>query len=137
MPDKESLIPGDWFKKADADLQTVEILLTQSGDTEIAALHIQQAIEKYLKGCLLAKGWKLKKTHDLPELLDEAVKFLPKLEKFRSLCEEMTVFYFEARYPFFKEGPTAKEVKRFLKNAKQMIEVIQREVELADRSRRK
>lgn len=114
MPDKESSIPIDWFSKADADLNTVEILLAQSGDTEIAATHIQQAIEKYLKGYLLAKGWKLKKTHDLPELLDEAVKYYPGLEKIRSLCEETTVFYFEARYPFFKEGPTTQEVNEFL-----------------------
>ncbi|UCD85485.1 MAG: HEPN domain-containing protein [Deltaproteobacteria bacterium] len=124
MPDKESSIPADWFRKADADLQTVEILLAQSGDTEIASTHIQQAIEKYLKGHLLVKGWKLRKTHDLPELLDEAVKYCQELEKFRSLCEETTVFYFEARYPFFKEGPTAKEVKGYLIQAKEMAKVI-------------
>ena len=61
MRDKESLIPVDWFRKADADLKTVDILLAQGGDTEISAMHVQQAIEKYLKGYLLAKGWKLKK----------------------------------------------------------------------------
>lgn len=124
MPDKESLIPTDWFKKAEADIRTVEILIAQKGDTEIAAMHIQQAIEKYIKGYLLAKGWKLKKTHDLPELLDEAVKYSPSLEKFRDLCEEATVFYFEARYPFFKEGPAVEEVSEFLTQAKEMVKVI-------------
>ncbi len=128
MPDKESLIPTDWFKKAGSDIRTVEILIAQKGDTEIAAMHIQQAIEKYIKGYLLAKGWKLKKTHDLPELLDEAVKYSSLLEKFRDLCEEATVFYFEARYPFFKEGPTVEEVSEFLMQAKEMVKVILEEI---------
>ncbi len=75
-------------------------------------------VEKYLKGFLMTKGWELKKTHDLPQLLDEAVKHAPKLEKFRSLCEETTVFYFEARYPFFKEGPKAQEVNQYLTHTK-------------------
>jgi HEPN domain-containing protein len=128
MPDKESLIPFDWFNKGNADLQTVEILLSQGGDTEIAAMHIQQTVEKYLKGFLLAKGWELKKTHDLPQLLDEAVKHAPELEKFRSLCEEITVFYFEARYPFFKEGPTAQEVNQYLTHTKEFIKTILEEI---------
>lgn len=128
MPGKESLIPIDWFRKADADLRTVEILLAQGGDTEIAAMHIQQAMEKYLKGYLLAKGWKLRKTHDLPELLDEAMRYSPKLDKFRSLCEEATVFYFEARYPFFKEGPTPQEVNEFLMQTKEMVKAILEEI---------
>lgn len=124
MRDKESLIPVDWFRKADADIKTVEILLSQGGDTEISAMHVQQAIEKYLKGYLLAEGWKLRKTHDLPELLDEAVRYSPGLEEFRSLCEGATVFYFEAKYPFFKDKPTAEEVNELLIRVKEMVKLI-------------
>lgn len=92
MPDKESSIPKDWFKKGEVDLQTVEILLAHGGDLEIAAMHVQQAIEKFLKGHLLSKGWKLKKTHDLVELLDYAVEYNSELNDFRRLCEESTAF---------------------------------------------
>ncbi|MHA1263183.1 MAG: hypothetical protein ACTSSA_14060 [Candidatus Freyarchaeota archaeon] len=32
MQDEESRLPQDWFKKAEADIQTVEILLTHGVD---------------------------------------------------------------------------------------------------------
>ncbi len=73
---------------------------------------------------MLAKGWKLKKIHDLPELLDEAVRYSPGLEEFRSLCEEATVFYFEAKYPFFKDKPAAEEVNELLIRVKEMVKLI-------------
>ena len=55
---KESILPKDWFKKGEIDLESAKILLA-AGTLETAAFHIQQAIEKYLKGYLLGKGWKL------------------------------------------------------------------------------
>lgn len=56
MKDKESRLPQDWFRKGEADIRTAEILLNHGGDPEIAASHLQQALEKYLKGYLLSKG---------------------------------------------------------------------------------
>jgi len=80
-------------------------------------MHIQQAIEKYLKGYLLSGGWTLERIHDLPTLLDEAVKHFPKLEAYRALCEEVTAFYFEACYPFPVVPPTREEVEMLLRRA--------------------
>jgi len=80
MQDKESLVPRDWFQKGNADIKTVEILLAHDGDMEIAAMHIQQAIEKYFKGYLLSQGWELKRTHDLVELLDYVIEYDSKFE---------------------------------------------------------
>ena len=124
MQDKESLLPHDWFQKGNADIKTVEILLAHHGDMEIAAMHTQQAIEKYFKGYLLSRGWKLKRTHDLVELLDYVIEYDSKFEKYRSFCEETTAFYFEARYPFFQEGLTKEEVGGLLKQAKEIIKTI-------------
>ena len=64
---------------------------------EDAAFHLQQTVEKYLKGYLLSRGWPLKRVHDLEYLLDEAIKFQPELEEFRSLCQELTGNYFIER----------------------------------------
>jgi HEPN domain-containing protein len=83
MPGKESLAPQDWFRKADADIQTVEILLSHGGNMEVAAMHIQQTVEKYLKGYLLSTGWELDRIHDLPALLDEAVARSNAFEQYR------------------------------------------------------
>ena len=56
MPGNESLHPKDWAVKGDSDLNAVEILL-KAQNLDVAAFHIQQAIEKYLKGYLL-RSWK-------------------------------------------------------------------------------
>jgi hypothetical protein len=41
MPHKESLYPQDWFAKARQDVRTVEILLREAGDAEVAGFHLQ------------------------------------------------------------------------------------------------
>ena len=86
---KESILLLDWFKKAEVDLKSAKILLDNE-TLETAAFHIQQAVEKYLKGYLLGKGWKLIRTHDLIGLLNEAVAYQSHLEAFRELCVRTT-----------------------------------------------
>lgn len=126
--DKESSLAKDWFGKGEADLETVKILLEHEGDLGIAASHLQQALEKYMKGYLIGKGWELKRTHDLAELLDHLVEFNPQLEKFREMCEEFTAFYFELRYPLFKEEPQKEEIEDALKKAKDLIREIKEDI---------
>ncbi len=59
MKKRESPLPRDWFHKAGLDMRRSEILLAND-DAEGAAFHLQQALEKYLKGlvcgCYLAKA---------------------------------------------------------------------------------
>lgn len=124
MPGKESLLPHNWFRKANADVQTVEILLSHGGNMEVAAMHIQQTVEKYLKGFLLSTGWKLDRIHDLPALLDEAVTRSAAFEQFREFCETVNAFYFEARYPFLVEPPPEEEVRSFLEQTQQFIKFV-------------
>lgn len=121
MQKGESLYALDWFKKADLDLAAVETLLNEK-QLEMAAFHVQQAIEKYLKGYLLSKGWKMRRIHDLEELLNEALEYNPALEQFRSLCEMATEFYIEERYPFLISSElTLKELKKILVETKELI----------------
>jgi HEPN domain-containing protein len=37
--------PQDWFAKARQDVRTVEILLREGGDAEVAGFHLSQAVE--------------------------------------------------------------------------------------------
>jgi HEPN domain-containing protein len=114
MPDKkESLYPPDWIKKAKRDLERVKDRL-EGSDIEDAAFHLQQALEKFLKAYLLLKGWKLKRIHDLEELLDEAIKHNPKFERFRKTCQKITGYYLIDRYPFITEAPSLKEIQTAL-----------------------
>jgi len=103
--------PQDWLKTAEADLRRVGRRL-QEHDTEDAAVHLQQALEKFLKGYLLARGWSLKKIHDLEALLDDAVKHDPALERYRPLVAVVTGYYLPARYPSIGRSPTRAEVSK-------------------------
>ena len=126
MQREESLYSQDWFAKAQKDLRTVEILLREQGDAEVAGFHLQQAAEKYLKGYLLSRGWQLQRTHNLEALLNEAIRLEPRLERFRNLCEEATDLYTLERYPFFDSlGVTSEDVSRLLAQLRQLIEQIE------------
>ncbi len=99
MPHEESRYPRDWFSIGDKELQRARALL-KNNDLDGAGFNIQQAVEKYLKGYLLTKGWKLKRLHDLEVLLNEAVVHDPSFEGFREACQKITDYYVEGRYPF-------------------------------------
>lgn len=105
MVGKEADYPRAWITKADADLRAAEKLLINQ-EFSTAAFHIQQAIEKYLKGCLLYCGWSLRRLHDLETLLNEAVTHVPTLEQFRELCAVATEYYIAERYPYEDTTPT-------------------------------
>lgn len=120
---EDSSQTSGWLEKADIDLRRVHLRI-EDGDKEDAAFHLQQAIEKYLKAFLLAKGWQLRKVHDLEVLLDEAIKYAPRLEKFRNVCAEVTGYYMVERYPSFVEGPSIREISAGLKKAGELARMI-------------
>jgi len=120
---KESRYWKDWLDRADKDLQRVKKRL-ENGDTEDAAFHLQQAVEKYLKGYLLSKGWKFKPVHNLERLLDEVIEFDYKFEQFREVCQRINPYYIEERYPFFLPKPDKEEVAKSLRAAKELVKRI-------------
>lgn len=122
-PQADSRDPTDWFRKAQRDLERVPLRLQES-DCEDAAFHLQQALEKYLKGFLITRGWRLKRTHNLSLLLDEAGTFLPTLEQYRLLCQELSAFYVEERYPLSMEPPTCGELEPLLQQATQLARLL-------------
>jgi HEPN domain-containing protein len=126
MPDKESSLPEDWFKKGDDDKQAAGILLEHGGKSSVAVFLIQQMLEKYMKGFLLSKGWKLKRTHDLEELLDEMAEFDESFEEFREFSQKATAFYFLERYPFFSEELTIEEVENIYIESLKLIDKIKK-----------
>ena len=124
---KESRYWKDWLDKAAEDLQRVEKRL-EIGDIEDAAFHLQQAIEKYLKGFLLSKGWKFKPIHDLERLLDDIVQFDSYFERFRGICEEVDFYYTEEGYPLFVSEPIKEGVAGDLETAKELVKRILEEM---------
>lgn len=95
--DREALL-AEWLEAARRDWRRVK-RRTDEGDTEDAAFHLQQALEKFLKGFLIGRGWELRKLHTLPALLDEAARDHVALDSFRDVCERVSEYYLLERYP--------------------------------------
>lgn len=71
---------------------------------------------------LLQHDWKLRKTHELDALLDEAVKYQPDLKDFYNLCEHVSGYYLAVRYPpLGNTSLSTEEVKDNLQKAKKFI----------------
>ena len=90
----------EWFERGDHDIETAQLLYDEHGYTDVIAYHIQQAIEKYLKGYLVLNGEKPPWIHELDTLLTLASQLQPDLyPPFVELCEKATRYYIEDRYP--------------------------------------
>ena len=121
MPPEESRNPADWLRIAEKELRRVERSLSE--DSEAAGFWLQQSLEKFLKAFLLAKGWKLRRIHDLEALLDDALPFDPGLAQFRAACQEISDYYFVDRYPLpFAQGPTEADVRHCLETVRALID---------------
>lgn len=91
--------PQDWFLLARERLNAADVLYAQSGSTYSGIEILHEAVERYLKGFLIAKGWRLRKAHDLTLLKDEAQKFESRFEAFDDLCESLTEQFWAQHYP--------------------------------------
>jgi len=91
--------PQDWFMLASERLSAADVLFDQSGATYSGIEILQEAVERYLKGFLISKGWRLRKVHDLTLLNDEAQKFEPRFSTFDDLCESLTEQFWAQHYP--------------------------------------
>lgn len=121
MPHSESLYSSDWLRIAEKDLLRAKKMVSDD-DPELAGFCLQQAIEKFLKAFLLAKGWKLRRIHNLDALLDDAVQYDDSLSQYRVLCIRVTSFYFLERYPSFEVTVTKADVQVALNESISLIE---------------
>ncbi len=133
MSKVDSSIPTDWFDRAEKDLASAKHLLNTPEAEFIApaAMLLQQSVEKYMKGYLLARGKSLKRTHDLSELLDDILSDLPRLIEFDETCIKITEYYTEQRYPPLVDSVlTREEVLQSLSEAEDLIKELLRATNL-------
>jgi HEPN domain-containing protein len=63
-----------WFKKARNDLKTgKDEFATDNPATDTICFHMQQAVEKYLKGYLVYYGLEAEKTHNISRILEKCI----------------------------------------------------------------
>lgn len=89
----------EWFERGKRDLEVAQLLLEQDYYSDVIAFHIQQAFEKYLKGYLIYHGWKLRKIHDLEELITHAGKINADFLNYLDFARKVSAYYLEQRYP--------------------------------------
>ena len=99
--------------------------------TDVIAYHLQQAIEKYLKGFLVLNDIRPPRIHDLDTLLNRVSELEDDIyEPFIDLCEKATRYYIEERYP---PGPltehSREEIETDLDLTWELVKVIRERVE--------
>lgn len=85
---------------------------------------LQEALERYLKGFLIGRGWPLQKIHNLSTLLDAAVERDSHFKSFADLCEGLTAQYWELHYPGGDLADVGKDYVVLRHQAGEMIALI-------------
>lgn len=116
----------EWVERGKHDLEAAQLLLDREAHSDIVLFHIHQAVEKHLKGFLIAHGWDLEKIHDLETLLTYAADFDSIFEDYLDTGRKLTAFYYTERYP---PGPVPsypkEEARQMLTTASELIEKIE------------
>jgi HEPN domain-containing protein len=120
-PPPPASVSQSWRRVARRDWRRLHVLL-DAGDGPGAGIFLQQALEKFLEGYLLERGWPLRKTHELDRLLDAAVDVDASLAPFRPLCERVSGYYLVERYPGSDDGgPDAAQIRLDLEETKRLV----------------
>lgn len=116
----------EWYEKASHDFESARLLIDNDGYPDITAVLLQQAAEKYLKGYLIGKGWKLIKTRDVKVLIDEAVKYDGGFKNFYDLADELTQCYISEKYPPSTTDVTPGEARKYLAAVRELINLVKK-----------
>ena len=116
-----------WIRKAEHDVLSAKAVVTSAYDiTDVPCFLAQQTVEKSLKALLTWHGVSFGKTHDLLVLLAAAVTLEPSFGAERTLCEQLTGFAVEVRYPSDMSEPSLEETKRFVSEAQHVLNRVKR-----------
>ena len=100
MTDNNNDLVKDWYRFAMIDLTTAKYICNmRPKPLEIICYHCQQSAEKILKGFLISNNVNPPKTHDLPVLCDMCIEFNNDFQDLYDICEFLTRFGVQPRYP--------------------------------------
>ena len=91
--------PAHWFEFARERLRCADALFAAFGPTWTAIELLQEAVERFLKGYLIATGWRLRRVHDLQQLMHEAAERDARFAEFYAFARELTEEFFAVHYP--------------------------------------
>ncbi|MBI5384488.1 MAG: HEPN domain-containing protein [Verrucomicrobia bacterium] len=117
--------PAHWFAMAAERLRGADVLWTHEGLTGLGIEALHEAAERYLKGYLIARGWSLKKTHDLEALIKDGLSYDPAFGQFVTMAGELTEDFIAQHYPGEEMIDTGQNYEELRAQVGQMIELIQ------------
>lgn len=120
---KQSIVQA-WLIKAQRDLVSAQRLA--EGDDpllDIAAYHCQQAAEKAVKGFLVFRDVRVRKTHDLEELVAETTMLTPDYAGLTDAAKRITEYATVFRYPGIQIEPTQAEYEQAHQDASDFMGV--------------
>ena len=118
--DDKPVAPDEWFENARRDWQQAEDRL-EDGECADAGFLLQQSVEKYLKGYLVAQGKELSHTHDVGDLLEEVIQGSAPYESYRDICEEISEYYFFEWSPSPSKVPSKEKLKTLMQQTKALV----------------
>ena len=95
----DTLTYKEWFNIGEKDLNGAKILYEHNADYGLVLFHLQQAVEKHLKGYLIYKTGMLQEGHSLIKLCKKATVYNSEFRKFIKDCAFLNGYYIETRYP--------------------------------------
>jgi HEPN domain-containing protein len=91
---------GEWLKFADENFAVAgHELERDAAACRTICFLCQEAAEKYLKAYLISKGWELKKTHDIVELLEYCSDYDDDFDQLVEAGRILNDYIIEGRYP--------------------------------------
>lgn len=92
----------------------------------------QQAIEKYLKGYLVANNVDIEKVHDLGYLCKKCSHINKEFMGFYNECKIVSQYYIPSRYPAHWPLHTRKQAEKSYEIAKKIIDFVREELKIQD-----
>ena len=130
MPPDPAGDPARWEEKAEGDLAAVGAMLDSPAVPPwVAGFHLQQAVEKALKGMLVISGQIPPRTHDIAYLRDLLAHAGVPYEVGDADVASFDEFGILERYPMAKQPVASREeVERLLPAADAAVEELRRRI---------
>lgn len=108
-----------WFMKADNDLKVGrDELMSDNPVTDAICFHMQQCVEKYLKGYLVFYGKEIERTHNISRILRECMDLDVSFSAIDNPdVDRLTLYATELRYPDDFYMPSLDEAREAIRQA--------------------